>query len=265
MHPVQARHAAGLHTSKRVLLLNTAVIWLDGLRENPNRIRGPTGTVVLPSELWMRVLHFVDGVTPTFVAVTVEDSAPAEDGAQRVALLERRLDRYTDIEGLIQIGRFEEFLKHPPAAAPPVPAPPGEDVLHDKEEYDEEDYDGNYVKLSFTLSDITFPEARTFSAVIPNKYSQDRLRARTTLDLLPVGVALFLGVDFTDCHARLGWDVRDGCSMCHGSRYICPGCTRGRAQRYEAFMGCGVDLACPVCSPASAFESNVLTPTRSAV
>ena len=40
--------------------------------------------------------------------------------------------------------------------------------------------------------------------------------------------------------------------VCHVCKFrdghtICPGCTLGVAQRYGAFMGCGVDLACPLC------------------
>ncbi|KUJ19687.1 uncharacterized protein LY89DRAFT_772164 [Mollisia scopiformis] len=42
--------------------------------------------------------------------------------------------------------------------------------------------------------------------------------------------------------------MEDGrCNLCAGDRFICPGCTRGQAQRFDAFMGCGVDLACPLC------------------
>ncbi|KAL9117036.1 MAG: hypothetical protein Q9187_006431 [Circinaria calcarea] len=37
------------------------------------------------------------------------------------------------------------------------------------------------------------------------------------------------------------------CIVCCEQRDICPGCTRGVAQRYDAFMGCGVGLACPLC------------------
>ena len=40
-----------------------------------------------------------------------------------------------------------------------------------------------------------------------------------------------------ECHVC---EFRDG-------HTICPGCTGGVAQRYGAFMGCGVDLACPLC------------------
>jgi hypothetical protein len=42
--------------------------------------------------------------------------------------------------------------------------------------------------------------------------------------------------------------MEDGdCSFCSNSRFICPGCTGGRAQKFEVFMGCGVELACPLC------------------
>ncbi len=39
------------------------------------------------------------------------------------------------------------------------------------------------------------------------------------------------------------------CEFCEGrdGHTICPGCTGGRAQKFGAFMGCGVDLACPLC------------------
>lgn len=39
------------------------------------------------------------------------------------------------------------------------------------------------------------------------------------------------------------------CMVCQGrdSHTICPGCTGGIAQKFDAFMGCGVDLACPLC------------------
>ena len=41
-------------------------------------------------------------------------------------------------------------------------------------------------------------------------------------------------------------------SICHVCNFedghtICPGCTGGVAQKFDAFMGCGVDLACPLC------------------
>ncbi|KAI1440899.1 hypothetical protein F5Y02DRAFT_322575 [Annulohypoxylon stygium] len=40
----------------------------------------------------------------------------------------------------------------------------------------------------------------------------------------------------------------DWCCFCNRRRFICPGCTGGQIQKYgDLFMGCGVDLACPLC------------------
>jgi hypothetical protein len=69
-------------------------------------------------------------------------------------------------------------------------------------------------------------------------YSKNELAAREENDALPARVKLFSNVRFIDFHARL-WDPFESCRMCDGSRFICPGCTRGRAQEYDAFMGCG--------------------------
>jgi hypothetical protein len=64
-------------------------------------------------------------------------------------------------------------------------------------------------------------------------------------DNLPVDSAcLFSNVMVPDVISRMEGGV---CSFCFGSRLFCPGCTRGRAQAFEVFMGCGVDLACPLC------------------
>ncbi len=39
------------------------------------------------------------------------------------------------------------------------------------------------------------------------------------------------------------------CGICkeENGHTICPGCTGGKADGFGAFMGCGVDLACPLC------------------
>ncbi|OTB09770.1 hypothetical protein K445DRAFT_323663 [Daldinia sp. EC12] len=51
-------------------------------------------------------------------------------------------------------------------------------------------------------------------------------------------------VDVPDFIARMeGGD----CWVCEGEKFICPGCTGGKSDDFDAFMGCGVDLACPLC------------------
>lgn len=54
---------------------------------------------------------------------------------------------------------------------------------------------------------------------------------------------LYWGVSVPDVISRL----EDGeCSACQGRRSICPGCG-GTGGSFGVFMGCGVDLACPLC------------------
>jgi len=49
-----------------------------------------------------------------------------------------------------------------------------------------------------------------------------------------------------DCWGDLDYD----CPLCSTSRTICPGCTRGligEVGHEDLFMGCGVELRCPLC------------------
>lgn len=64
-------------------------------------------------------------------------------------------------------------------------------------------------------------------------------------DNLPVDSAcLFSNVTVPDVISRMEGGT---CSFCSGSRLFCPGCTGGRAQEFGVFMGCSVELACPLC------------------
>lgn len=55
---------------------------------------------------------------------------------------------------------------------------------------------------------------------------------------------LFHEITVPDVIARVQDTV---CFVCGDEHTICPGCTGGVAQRFDAFMGCGVQLACPLC------------------
>lgn len=64
-------------------------------------------------------------------------------------------------------------------------------------------------------------------------------------DNLPVDSAcLFSDVTVPDVISRMEGGA---CSFCFGNRLFCPGCTGGRAQEFGVFMGCGVELSCPLC------------------
>ncbi|KAI4249447.1 MAG: hypothetical protein L6R42_008985 [Xanthoria sp. 1 TBL-2021] len=66
----------------------------------------------------------------------------------------------------------------------------------------------------------------------------------STSTALHVPECLFIDTTVPDVIARL---EGGRCWVCEGERDICPGCTRGVANEFDAFMGCGVDLACPLC------------------
>lgn len=55
---------------------------------------------------------------------------------------------------------------------------------------------------------------------------------------------VFEGITLPDVIARLEGGM---CGFCGGGRFVCPGCTRGRADGFDVFMGYGVSLACPLC------------------
>ncbi|KAI0128113.1 hypothetical protein F4776DRAFT_196628 [Hypoxylon sp. NC0597] len=55
---------------------------------------------------------------------------------------------------------------------------------------------------------------------------------------------LYASLDASDIIATIN---HGRCWICRGKRFICPGCTGGIAQGFDVFMGCGVDLACPLC------------------
>ncbi|KAK3360899.1 hypothetical protein B0T24DRAFT_643728 [Lasiosphaeria ovina] len=56
--------------------------------------------------------------------------------------------------------------------------------------------------------------------------------------------SLMVDVDLLDV---ISYIERGRCGMCGGTRTICPGCTGGPASKFRVFMGCGVDLVCPLC------------------
>lgn len=64
-------------------------------------------------------------------------------------------------------------------------------------------------------------------------------------DNLPVNSAcLFSSVTVPDVISHM---EGGGCGFCFGSRLVCPGCTGGKTQEFDVFMGCGVELTCPLC------------------
>ena len=131
------------------------------------------------------------------------------------------------------VQRVEESLKSPDSCSQQDANDDDEEEEEEEEEdttYDDEDDDPPTLKDTSTLYTVClYNNVATFGTPTP------------TLAMPP---SLYAQVTVPDLIARL-WD--GSCEVCSGERYICPGCTGGIAQRYDAFMSCGVDLACPLC------------------
>lgn len=53
---------------------------------------------------------------------------------------------------------------------------------------------------------------------------------------------LFSDVTVSDI---IAWCEGGRCNLCNNQRYVCPSC--GGMSQFDVFMGCGVNLACPLC------------------
>ncbi|KAL9579221.1 MAG: hypothetical protein Q9212_005232 [Teloschistes hypoglaucus] len=87
-----------------------------------------------------------------------------------------------------------------------------------------EDSNRDTVSDTATLYDIVFLESSTSALRMPK--------------------CLFSRVSVPDVIAFL---LGGECWLCEKERGICPGCTGWFAQKFDAFMDCGVSLACPLC------------------
>ncbi|OTB00524.1 hypothetical protein M426DRAFT_15332 [Hypoxylon sp. CI-4A] len=99
-----------------------------------------------------------------------------------------------------------------------------------------EAYLGYATSSSAAHDEVELPELTRLSGP-ENTYT-------VVLDTTSADSCLYNDLEVPDIISR----IEDGyCLVCNGTRYICPGCTGGVAQKFDAFMGCGVDLVCPLC------------------
>ena len=107
-----------------------------------------------------------------------------------------------------------------------------------------------YLAVPDGQHDLSFLEEIKTSALRPSptsKFLSVTFAESNNSDQRPFSPqGLFFEITVPDVIAHLQDYV---CGVCCGGNghTICPGCTGGVAQRFGAFMGCGVDLACPLC------------------
>ncbi|KAI0842500.1 hypothetical protein F5Y06DRAFT_128757 [Hypoxylon sp. FL0890] len=215
MKPVQMTDVSErLFTKDSLLLLNTGVVGLRYVKQllarNNTNIRSKGG-ISLPAQLWSIILKIAQkGTKDRFCLVKADLVSESPD----MVVLRCVRHKFDCPEDVVLAGNLRDkesvgHFEHYLACATPSTA------------------ESLNIELP-ELCRLSGPE-NTFSVV---------------LDTTSTVPCLYTSLDVPDIIAK----IDDGlCWVCDGMRFICPGCTGGKAQNFDAFMSCGVDLACPLC------------------
>ncbi|KAI1379846.1 hypothetical protein F4677DRAFT_296407 [Hypoxylon crocopeplum] len=224
MKPVTIAHfSQGRLTNDTLLFLNTTTLRLRYVtrlltHNNTNLIIRSKGGKTLPNEIWAMILNFAKDMKDSFCLVKA-DIVTASPNITLLRCFRHKFDRPEDellAGGLNDSQCVFEF----------------EQYLSSATQYDAE---ALYTEPPELLK-LSGPDD-IFDVV---------------LDTTSTDPCLFTIRDVPDLIATID---DGGCWVCLGERFICPGCTGGKAQKFGAFMGCGVELACPLCMGIE-FSSN---------
>ncbi|KAI4283571.1 MAG: hypothetical protein L6R38_002055 [Xanthoria sp. 2 TBL-2021] len=196
-------------TREPILLLDTTKV---AIRFVIQLVLADKFPVLLPTELWLDIIEqYHKASAPKYEAVRPTSITASPTGQ----VLHCRLVK-------LNLGDFESEYAVLTA----------EQLLESTHAYDEITTNFYAAEDTDTVYAIEYPRNAATTGV------------SSTITALRVPACLFIDITVPDVIARLD----DGrCWVCEGEREICPGCTRGVANEFDAFMGCGVDLACPLC------------------
>ena len=204
--------SAQFWVDKPLMLLNKSLLRIRyiGYAIATETISSKSG-LALPSEVWLKILGFVrSGTKPDFCYVRAISTKESSLGKVLSCEMTDLLDepKCSSLDNSTEVRAFEQFLSSPDSST----------------------------SDSFpTLKVNGTSDATTTFSIILNCSVENS-------EVFPA--CLFSEVTVPDVIAHL---EGGRCSVCFRHRGICPGCTGGVAQRFDAFMGCGVELACPLC------------------
>ncbi|KAI0846203.1 hypothetical protein F5Y00DRAFT_244318 [Daldinia vernicosa] len=227
MRPVTiADISKGLVTPDTLLLLKTSTLGLRYAtqlltRNDAGICLRSKGGITLPNEIWTMILDFIrEGTRGTRegtrrkkdkVCLVKADLVAASPNTMLLRCFRHKFDHPADemfLIGITDSRSVEDFEDYLACATPSAAEKLGSKLPK--------------------LDRLSGPD-NTFDVVLDTKSAD---------------LCLYTFEDAADFIAT----IDDGdCWVCGGERFICPGCTGGVASRFDAFMGCGVDLACPLC------------------
>ncbi|KAL9628107.1 MAG: hypothetical protein Q9204_006107 [Flavoplaca sp. TL-2023a] len=212
MHPLEITDIQqDLLSRGPILLLDTTAI---AIRFVIQLVLDDKFPMLLPMELWLNIIdQYYKSTVRKFVAVRAT-SISITPSSKMIHCRDMLLDVSSSLNNATAIIDAEDSLNH-------------------LRNHDENSQDHNLILAEGPdeIHAIDFP-------------SQGPTSTSTTTAALSAPDYLFTAITVPDIIARL----EDGrCWVCRGRRWICPGCTGGVAQKFDAHMGCGVNLACPLC------------------
>ncbi|KAL9016620.1 MAG: hypothetical protein Q9185_006032 [Variospora sp. 1 TL-2023] len=209
-----------LAQKKPILLLDTSILPVRSLVRYvaAGAFAGAAGR--LPMEIWLKIIKHAKPKEPQHVAVQPTAIVPWKYGSMLHC-------RVVDLD----LGTLNDRA-HVEAA---------ERWLQSPHTYDQEQR-GSENGIIFGAKDTkNNNNNNTYGIIFPGVLAAS---SSASLPALSAPDCLFNAVTIPDV---ISW-LQDGrCWVCRGERGICPGCTGGKAQEFDAFMGCGVTLACPLC------------------
>ncbi|KAI4174139.1 MAG: hypothetical protein LQ343_002474 [Gyalolechia ehrenbergii] len=214
MHPLtSADLQPTLLDKKPILLLNSLVLPIRTFVRYVIADALPGAAGRLPTEIWLKIMEFIEVKDGKYEAVQPTSIVPSNGGVMlhcRVVALD-----FGTWDNRAEVEAAEQWLQSP--------------HTYDQQCESEEEFIFGVKDTNKTYA-ISFPTALASSGA-----SVSALRAPD---------CLFTAITVPDV---ISWLQNGRCWVCDGDRDICPGCTGGKAQEFDAFMGCGDALACPLC------------------
>jgi hypothetical protein len=245
MWPVTLENARWAVELQSILLLDTRLLELQRFAQllipSNDNVRSAKGRVSLPIEIWIMILEYLVADAPSverkdrlcyvqadrLIRATLVWPENNENNGLKATFLRchrvRILDSPIcgDLYDAAEVQNYETFLHEP----------------HKSFKYSEMGWD-QYNKPPEDLPSLQIERPETnFSVLVACSGGYTGLLSAF------FNQSLFYRIEVPDIISIF----EDGrCGFCGGARFVCPGCG-GRGDRFDTFMGCGVDLACPLC------------------
>ncbi|KAI4187957.1 MAG: hypothetical protein L6R41_002461 [Letrouitia leprolyta] len=225
---ISADLTSTLLSKKPILLVNTSILPLRSFTRYilANAFHGAAGRI--PTETWLKIIGYAKIQNARYEVIQPIDMTSSEKTGTTLHRRALRLDVDT------WKNKYEVINTNQCLASPPT--------------YDQTpggvEYEFNPLKID-TVYAIPYP--RPAPMITGSNTPVSIILALTLL------TCLFTSITVPDLIACL---EEGDCWICERKRSICPGCTGGVAQEFEAFMSCGVDLTCPLCMGLELMEDH---------